>query len=118
LGDYEKVLAVSKELLKLNPERGSSYSDLAASYLNTNHLDEAKATAHEAQVKNLDNPGNHQALYIIDFLQHDAAGMEREAAGLMGKPGFEENMLYTESDTAADAGQFSKARELTRRASE
>ncbi|MGA9999203.1 MAG: tetratricopeptide repeat-containing serine/threonine-protein kinase, partial [Candidatus Acidiferrales bacterium] len=118
LGDYEKVLAVSKELLKLNPESGSSYTDLVGSYLNVNRLDEARATAHEAQVKNLDNPGNHQTLYTIDFLQHDAAGMEREAAGLMGKPGFEDNILYTESDSAAYAGQFSKARELTRRASE
>jgi hypothetical protein len=44
--------------------------------------------------------------------------MEREAAGVMGKPGFEDVMLYTESDTAAYAGQFAKARELTRRASE
>ena len=58
------------------------------------------------------------SLYSIDFLQHDAAGMEREAAALMGKPGFEDVMLDTESDTAAYAGQFSKARELTRRASE
>ena len=81
-------------------------------------MDEARATAHEAQVKNLDNPANHSLLYFIDFLQHDAAGMEREAAGLMGKPGFEDNVLYVESDTAAYAGQFSKARELTRRASE
>ncbi|MGB9242831.1 MAG: protein kinase, partial [Candidatus Acidiferrales bacterium] len=118
LGDYEKVLDVSKELLKLNPESGSSYTDLVASYLNVNRLDEARETVQEAQVKNLDNPGNHQTLYIIDFLQHDAAGMEREAAGLMGKPGYEDNILYTESDSAAYAGQFSKARELTRRASE
>ena len=44
--------------------------------------------------------------------------MEREAAALMGKPGFEDVMLDIESDTAAYAGQFSKARELTRRASE
>ncbi len=36
----------------------------------------------------------------------------------MGKPGFEDVILYVESDTAAYAGQFSKARELTRRASE
>ena len=118
LGDYEKVLDVSKELLKLNPESGSSYTDLVASYLNVNRLDEARETVQEAQVKNLDNPGNHQTLYIIDFLQQDAAGMEREAAGLMGKPGYEDNILYTESDSAAYAGQFSKARELTRRASE
>ncbi len=44
--------------------------------------------------------------------------MEREAAGLMGKPGFEEFMLCSESDTAAYGGQFGKARELTRHASD
>ena len=118
LGDYDEVLADSKEVLKLNPESGYSYTDLVGGYLNVNGLDEARATAHEAQVKNLDNPANHSLLYFIDFLQHDAAGMEREAAGLMGKPGFEDNILYVESDTAAYAGLFSKARELTRRASE
>jgi hypothetical protein len=86
--------------------------------LTVNRPDKARATAQEAQARNLDNPGNHLELYFIDFLQHDAAGMEREAAGLMGKPGFEDVMLYNESDTAAYAGQFSKARALTRRASE
>jgi len=80
--------------------------------------DKALAAAQEAQAHNLDNPANHQILYSIDFLQHNAAGMEREAAGLMGKPGFEDVMLYGESDTAAYGGRFSKARELTRRASE
>jgi len=44
--------------------------------------------------------------------------MEREAAGLMGKPGVEDVILYGESDTAAYAGQYAKARELTRRASD
>ncbi len=117
LGDYDKNLAASQEALKLSPD-GLSYSNLVLSYLQVNRLDEARATAQEAQAHNLDNPANHQSLYLIDFLQHDAAGMEREAAGLMGKPGFEDSMLDTESDTAAYAGQFAKARELTRRASE
>jgi hypothetical protein len=83
-----------------------------------NRLDEARATAQEAQAHNLDNPGNHLVLYTVDFLQHDTAGMDREAAVLMGKPGFEDAMFDSESDTAAYAGQFDKARELTRRASE
>ncbi|MGA7622649.1 MAG: hypothetical protein WB630_14985 [Candidatus Acidiferrales bacterium] len=95
-----------------------SYTNLVSGYLTVNRLDEARATVQEAQAHNLDNPANHLSLYLIDFLQHDAAGMEREAAGLMGKPGFEDLMLATESDTSAYSGQFSKARELTRRASE
>jgi eukaryotic-like serine/threonine-protein kinase len=36
----------------------------------------------------------------------------------MGKPGIEDAILYNESDTAAYAGQFVKARELTRRAAD
>src|ERR1017187_1825863 len=77
-----------------------------------------RTTAQEAQAHNLDNPTIHVSLYSISFLQRDAAGIEHEAAGLMGKPGFEDAMLYNESDTAAYAGQFAKARELTRRASD
>jgi len=118
LGDYDKAHVADEEALKLNTESGSGYTNLVNGYLQINRQDEARATVQEAQAHNLDNPVNHQILYVIDFLQHDSAGMEREAAGLMGKPGFEDLMLYNESDTAAYAGQFSKARELTRRASE
>jgi eukaryotic-like serine/threonine-protein kinase len=118
LGDYDKALAGAQEAMKLAPGSGVSYSNLVSSYLQVNRLDESRATAQEAQAHNLDNPQIHVSLYGIDFLQHDAAGMEREAAGLMGKPGFEDSMLGSESDTAAYGGQFSKARELTRRASD
>jgi hypothetical protein len=105
-------------MTKLDSGSGLSYGNLVASYLEVNRLDEARATAQEAQAHNLDSPLIHFNLYAIDFLQHDAAGMEREAAALMGKPGFEDLMLDTESGTATYGGQFAKARELTRRASD
>ena len=70
----------------------------------------------EARAHNLDGPGLHLVLYLIDFLQHDAVGMEREVAGLMGKRGYENLILAYESHTAAYAGEFAKARELMRRA--
>ncbi|MGC1687448.1 MAG: protein kinase [Candidatus Acidiferrales bacterium] len=117
LGDYDKALAAAQEDLKLSPD-SLGYSNLANDYLQVNRLDEVRDATRYAQAHNLGNPQNHFALYQIDFLQHDAAGMEHEAAEVMGKTGFEDVMLYTESDTAAYAGQFSKARELTRRASE
>jgi serine/threonine protein kinase/Tfp pilus assembly protein PilF len=118
LGDYDKALAQGQEAMKLDPGSGNAYADLVSAYVVVNRLDEARATAQEAQAHNLDNPAIHLSLYIIDFLQHDTAGMEREAAGLMGKPGFDDFMLDVESDTAAYGGQFAKARELTRRAVE
>ena len=118
LGSYEKALAEYKEDLKLNPEKGNAYADLAGAYLQLNRLDEAQATAQVAQAHNMDVPEVHLNLYWIAFLRHDAAGMEREAAGLMGKPGAEDQMLNYESDTALYTGQLAKARLLTRRAIE
>ena len=118
LGDHDQALAAAQDGLKLVPGSGLSYTNLATAYLGVNRLDQARATAQEAQAHHLDNPANHLLLYTIDFLQHDAAGMEREAAALMGKPGFEDAILDAQSNTAAYAGQFSKARELTRRASD
>ena len=118
LGDYDKALAAAQEVMRILPGSGSGYANLVGSYVPVNRLDEAKAMAQEAQSHNLDNPSIHLSLYSIDFLQHDPGGMQREAAWLMGKPGYEDQMLYVQSDTATYAGQFAKARELTRRASD
>ena len=54
LGDYDEALARQKAF-KLIPKAVISYSNLVGSYLNANRLDEARATAEEAQAHNLDN---------------------------------------------------------------
>jgi eukaryotic-like serine/threonine-protein kinase len=118
LASYEKSLAAAQEALKLNPGNATHYGDLLDSYLQLNRLDEAKTIAQQAQAHNLDSSQLYLYLYLVNFLQHDAAGMERQAAGLMGKPAIEDQVLYFESDTAAYGGQFAEARELTRRAAE
>jgi len=115
-GEYEKALTAAQTAVKLEPGDGNRYGNLVWAYQVLNRLDEARATAHKAQVHNLEAPFVHQNLYSVDFLQHDAAGMEREAAGLMGRPGYEDEILYAESKTAAYGGVFAKARELARRA--
>jgi tetratricopeptide (TPR) repeat protein len=116
LGEYEKALTTAQEAVKLEPGRGDAYANLVWAYQLLNRLDEAKSTAQQALDHNLDGPLLQQILYDVDFLQHDAAGMERAAAGLMGKPGYGDQMLDIESDTAAYNGEFAKARELARRA--
>src|SRR3984957_8226946 len=85
--------------------------------MDLNRLKEAKATFRDAQALHV-NPGIGVFLYTIGFLGHDAEAMEREAAALMGKPGYEDLMLFYQSDTAAYGGHFVQARELTRRASD
>ena len=78
---------MAQQAMKLRPGSGISYTNLVISYLLVNRLDEARATAQEAQAHNLDNPLIHMNLYAIDFLQHDTAGTKREAAWLTGKLG-------------------------------
>ena len=114
LGDYDKALAAFKRVLKMNPGSGLSYANLAAIYELVDHPDEVKRTAREAWASHLDHPAIHSALYQVAFLQHDLSTTKREGAILMGKQGWQDQILDFDSDTAAYTGHLSKARELTR----
>ena len=118
LGDYDKSLAGYQQDLKLDPGSALSFANLIYGYLSVNRLDEARATAQQARDLHIDSPLIHAYLYYLDFLRHDRAAMEEESKQLMGKPGWEDSMLYFEADTAAYGGQFAKARELIRRATD
>jgi class 3 adenylate cyclase/tetratricopeptide (TPR) repeat protein len=117
-GDYEKAYIAAQQAFKINPASSNNYVSLIYALQWLNRLDQAKATAQDAHVKKLDSPWTPLILYIIDFLEQNTAGMERNAAAAMGTPGVEDQMLFLESETAAYAGEFPKARELTRRAAD
>ena len=118
VGDYGKALISTQEAMKLNPGDTIAYANLLYSYLYLDRWDEAKAIAQQAQGRSLDSPEIHRYLYLLDFIQRDSAGMERDATWLADKPGYEDLVLYYKSDSAAYGGQFGKAWELTRRAVE
>ena len=118
LGEYDKALAAIQAAWKLNPGNALVFSNIVVTYLHLNRPDEAKAMALKGSVLNLNSNFLHANLYMVDFAQHDTAGMEKEAAELIGKPGWEDLMFYDQSDTAAYSGHFSQARELTRRAAD
>ncbi len=116
LGQYEKALAEARESSRLNPTTGIGYSNLVATYINLDRLDEARATAEAAQAKKLDSPDLHFYLYQLAFLKKDAAGMAQQVAWAAGKPGVEDVVLNNEADTAAFSGKLRMARGLSRRA--
>jgi len=118
LGDYEKSHMAAQQAVNLNPASSNNSVNLIYADQWIDHLDEAKATAQEARGKHLDSPWFSLVLYNVDFLAHDAAGMEREAASSAAKPGIDNQMLFLESETAAYGGEFAKSRELTRRAAD
>jgi serine/threonine protein kinase len=115
LGQYDKLLAENREALGLYAS-AVNYANLADSYLYLNRLDEARATAAEAQAKKLDSPYLRFLLYQLDFLQNDAAGMAQQVAWASGKAGWEDVLAAEEADSDAYSGHLRKARELSRRA--
>jgi serine/threonine protein kinase/Flp pilus assembly protein TadD len=116
LGQYEKDLIEGREALHLEPSSGLGYANLVIEYLFLNRLEEAQATALEAQAKNLDSPSLRLNLYRLAFLQNDAAAMAQQVAWAQGRPGVEDVLLDYESHTTAYFGRLAKARELCRQA--
>jgi tetratricopeptide (TPR) repeat protein len=117
-GDYDKANTAAERGFKINPDSSNNYVSLVYCDQWLNRLDQAKATVEKSRSNKLDSPWFPIILYVVDFLQNDSAGMEQQAAAAMGTPGVEDQMLFLESETAADSGQFNKARDLTRHAAD
>lgn len=117
-GEYDKVLHLKQESLKLEPHNPATYLGLIGAYMAMNRFDEARATIEEGRAQSKDYPGFHTSSYFLAFLQHDTAGMEREVAYLTSSPASSTWVLCYQSDTLAYGGQMSRARELAKRAVE
>jgi Flp pilus assembly protein TadD len=118
LGQFSKSVDAYGKALKIEPSSGLTYANLVGSYLFLNRLQDAAATAAEAQSKKLDSPALRLNLYRLAFLQNDTSGMAQQLAWSAGKPGVENAMLRLEADTQAFAGHLDKAREISIRAVE
>jgi serine/threonine protein kinase/Flp pilus assembly protein TadD len=116
LGQFSKSVDEYSKALKIEPSSGLTYANLVGSYLFLNRLQDAAATAAEAQSKKLDSPALRLNLYRLAFLQNDTTGMARQLTWSAGKPGVENAMLRLNADTAAYAGHLDKAREISLRA--
>jgi eukaryotic-like serine/threonine-protein kinase len=115
LGRYDNAVAEAREYLHLDTNP-LSYSMLIDSYVRLNRLEEARATAVEAQAKKFDSPALRFWLYQLAFLQDDAAGMAQQVAWATGKPGMQHTLLAREAMTAAYSGRLVKAREFSHQA--
>ncbi len=118
LGYYDQSLRAYQSSLKLFPGDPTVMNNLVDDLLSVDRLEEAKAEARELQAQHPDDPVIHGSLYIIDFLQHDAAGTQREVAWGTGKPGWEDPLLRYESSTAAYGGHLAQSLAFARRAAD
>ena len=118
IGDYDQAAVFAQEALRLDPGSAAWYENVATAFIALQRLEEAQNVLDRAFARKLDDPSMHADLYALAFLRGDPAGMEREMAWSMGKPGGEDDMLALQADTEAYAGHVQKARELSRKAVE
>jgi serine/threonine protein kinase/tetratricopeptide (TPR) repeat protein len=112
-GQYEKGAEEHSEALRLAPDVGTEYANLANAMLALQRFDPARQIVQQAQARKLDNFILRNALYAMAFIEADSHAMAEQQQWFMGKP--EESFGYSlASDTEAYAGHLHKARELTR----
>jgi len=118
LGNYDTSHRAAQEAYRINPGSGDNVVNLMYADQWLNRLDEAKATLQEARAHNVESPWVPLVVYMLNFLQHDPAGMDHEVAQATGKPGVDDQILFLQSETAAFAGELAKSRDLMRRAAD
>ncbi len=114
-GQYEKAAEITRQVVRLAPDRVDGYANLANYALALQRFDEARRMIHDAQARKLDGATLHNALYALAFLGADSAAMAEQQQWFVDQP--EENWGFAlASDTEAYAGHVGKARGLTERA--
>jgi eukaryotic-like serine/threonine-protein kinase len=116
IGQHEKALPEVKRALELLPDYRLYYADLLFTYLCLNRLDEAQATFNQALARGMDSGDLRTQMYALAFVRRDTQAMEQQLAWFAGRPGEEDGLLSTQSDTEAYYGRMRTARELSRKA--
>jgi eukaryotic-like serine/threonine-protein kinase len=109
LGRNDEALAAALETVKLDPTAAPPYTNIILAYARQGHLDKARATLQDLEVRHL-NVSEYYS-YLLDFLQNDPAAMAQHLARESDYSRFS-----FEASTAAYAGRLSDSRTLTGRA--
>ncbi|HET9711322.1 MAG TPA: tetratricopeptide repeat protein, partial [Pyrinomonadaceae bacterium] len=114
-GQYEKAIEEYRECIRFNPDVAIAYSNLAGAFIRINRLPEASEILNQALALKLDTTLLHYRLYVIAFINGDAAKMKQQVDWASARPG-EFAHLDWQSGTAAFAGQGRQARVFSSRA--
>ncbi len=113
---YEKGVEQGREAIRLSPNFSPAYALPMFDCISLNRIDEARGMYEEALHRKLKHSFFLLALYEMDFLQGDSAGMAQQVSSSAGTPGLEATLLANEADTAAYSGRLRTAREFSRQA--
>jgi eukaryotic-like serine/threonine-protein kinase len=117
-GDYLGSIPDSQRALQISRNQSLALQNLASAYVALNRLDEARAVMDQGLANGIKPIALASFYYELAFLKKDANGLQRQVALAMGKPGYEDAMLSTQSDTDAYYGRLKQARQNSLRAVE
>ncbi len=116
LGLYDKAAEAAREAVRLAPDSGTGYANLADADIGLDRLADAKATCERAVARHLDGSYLHLQRYQVAFLEGDERAMEQEVEWGRRHADSSVDLLWSESQTAASAGKLELARNLAQRA--
>jgi serine/threonine protein kinase/thioredoxin-like negative regulator of GroEL len=117
-GDYQGSVQDLRQGFQLHPNFSILCDDLAGSYIALNRLDEANAALDQGVAHGIAPEALAGNYYTLAFLRNDVEGMQKQLDLTTGRPGEEETLLSSQSDTEAYHGRLKRAREFSLRAVE
>ncbi|NHZ73322.1 MAG: protein kinase [Nitrospirae bacterium] len=116
-GQLEESLEAARSALELQPDHIFPYGNMGWSYMRLGRLDESRASFQQALDRGYDDSLLHDGLYLLAYLEGDAAAMQEQVAWHVGKPSEAFN-LGLQSFAAANAGKLAESRQLAAKAAE
>jgi eukaryotic-like serine/threonine-protein kinase len=117
-GHYQQAAEMVRAAMAQRPDINLYFGNLANYLMAQQRLNEARDTIDQAHAHQADDFVLRLALYALDFLKADEAGMNMQLQWLTNRPEAAVFGLSMESDTAAYIGRLKEARELTIRAAD
>ncbi|MEK6302165.1 MAG: protein kinase [Acidobacteriota bacterium] len=114
-GEFSQTADEAREVIRLNPDSPSAYSDLSISLIRLNRFEEAKEPINQAQARGLNRPFFHLVLYEIACVEDDGASMKQQLESASGRPGWDDSLNW-QARSAAFSGRLRDADSLSRRA--
>jgi DNA-binding winged helix-turn-helix (wHTH) protein/Flp pilus assembly protein TadD len=114
-GQFEQAIPLMQEAIRLDPNFAAPYRGLGEALTRLNRFAEAKEALTRALQLQLEFTEYHTQLYQLAFIAGDNSGMQQQLAWARGKP--DEYVAFDwQTGAAAFAGQWRRAQELSRQA--
>jgi tetratricopeptide (TPR) repeat protein len=117
LGQFDRVIPPAREAARLNPNAASTSTNLAAALIGLGRFAEATAAIEQAVAEKRDSTTLHLQLYLLGFLQGDAAAMQQQVSWAKGKSS-EYLMVKQQAEASAAHGRLRESRAFSTRALE